>query len=239
MKTWVSVTGDTVGTPSHEAHLAEAAAGSTAALHDLIIHMIPTMRRRIRHLAMRVRHGGGGCPYEGEDILQHAVLLLLQRGSRILRQWDQTRGLSIEGFFGLYAERVACSWLRSGRLSGWAEKASPPEEFERHSHLTIEAVLEDRDTLSKVLGQICEHLDDSKRELFRALILEPLPVPCVSRKFNLSPNAVYCARRRLRLLTKSICQTLLQEKPAPETKCLLSASQQGVCARPSHSTSLT
>lgn len=93
--------------------------GDAAARKDLIERLQPTVRQRVSRVLER-QGFVGGC--DANDLLQDVLILLLEKQDRILGLWDPQRGLSLESFVGLVAQRTASTILRSGRKTGWAEQ---------------------------------------------------------------------------------------------------------------------
>ena len=70
---------------------------------------------------MRYKPGSGRVRQDVEDLAQDVFLRLFEENGRVLRSWDPARGLSLENFAGLVAERHAISTLRTGKRNPWRE----------------------------------------------------------------------------------------------------------------------
>jgi RNA polymerase sigma factor (sigma-70 family) len=179
-----------------------AVEGHAVARHALVLRLSPVVQRRVcRPLASsRAARGRGVERSEVLDLTQQILLLLFDRDSRVLRSWDPERGLSLANFVGLVAEREAKAILRSGRRSAWAEK--PTSEDDLSGFAADERALEDhvvsREELRKIWHCLEEQLSPRGLELFHALLIEQLSIEELAERFDMSPNALYTFRSRLR-----------------------------------------
>jgi len=186
--------------------------GESAARHALVVRLSPVVQRRVcRPLASS--SAARGRPAErGEvlDLTQQILLLLFDRDARVLRSWDPSRGLSLLNFVGLVAEREAKAILRSGRRSAWAERPTADDEV---SALALddrgpEDELVSREELTKIWHRLEEELSPRGMELFRALLIDQLSIEELSERFNMSSNALYTFRSRLRQQLHAIREQL-------------------------------
>jgi RNA polymerase sigma-70 factor, ECF subfamily len=195
--------------------------GEASARHALVLYLGPVVQRRVcRPLARsQAARGRGVERSEVLDLTQQILLLLFDRDSRVLRSWDPGRGLSLASFVGLVAEREARAILRSGRRSAWAETPGVEDDI---SELVVEdRAVEDhvvsRDELARIWHQLEEELSPRGLELFRALLIEQLSIEETSAKFDMSSNALYTFRSRLRQRVHAI-RGELASVPAPGTQ---------------------
>jgi RNA polymerase sigma-70 factor (ECF subfamily) len=205
---------------SDVALVARALDGDAAARHALVLRLLPVVQRRVcRPLASfgaarahRVER------HEVLDLSQQVLLLLFDKGSRVLRAWDPSRGLSLLNFVGLVAEREAKAILRSGRRSAWAENATSDEDLAGASRdeRTLEDDVVSREELAKIWHRLEQQLSPRGIELFRALLIEQLSIEEVAETFDMSHNALYTFRSRLRRQVHEIRQELAAtDGPAP------------------------
>jgi DNA-directed RNA polymerase specialized sigma24 family protein len=186
--------------------------GQPAARHALVLRLSPIVQRRVcrplasSHAARQRRAERS----EVLDLTQQVLLLLFDRDSRVLRSWDPERGLSLANFVGLVAEREAKAILRSGRRSAWAEK--PTSEDDVSAFAVDERALEDqvvsREELQKIWHRLEEQLSPRGIELFHALLIEQLAIEEIAERFNMSCNALYTFRSRLRQQVQEIRRQL-------------------------------
>src|SRR5881227_559933 len=93
-------------------------AGDPAALARLVAVLTPVIHARVARTLLAHRSllaSGRDLRQEVEDQSQEVFLALFRRDARSLRSWQAERGLSLENFVGLMAERRVKSFLRSGR----------------------------------------------------------------------------------------------------------------------------
>ena len=111
--------------------VAHALSGDPAALTRLVALLTPVIQARVARtlLARRFRLAAGrDVRQEVEDLSQEVFLALFARGGRVLRAWEPERGLSLENFVGLVAERQVLSFLRSSRRNPWPEETAFAED---------------------------------------------------------------------------------------------------------------
>lgn len=192
--------------------LRRALDGQPSARHQLVLRLSPVVQRRVcQPLASfgraRSRHVERG---EVLDLAQQILLLLFDRDARVLRSWDPSRGLSLLNFVGLVAEREARAILRSGRRSAWAERPTSDDEVLALAAegRAVEDELVSREELTKIWHRLEEELSPRGLELFRALLIEQLSIEEISEKFNMSSNALYTFKSRLRQQVQAIRQQL-------------------------------
>lgn len=195
-----------------------AVEGQAAARHTLVVRLSPVVQRRVCRPLASSRAARGRTVQRSEvlDLTQQILLLLFDRDSRVLRSWDPERGLSLANFVGLVAEREAKAILRSGRRSAWAEKPTSDDDF---SNVAVDArALEDhvvsREELQKIWHSLEEQLSPRGLELFHALLIEQHSIEELAEKFNMSPNALYTFRSRLRQQVQEI-RRQLSSTPQP------------------------
>lgn len=200
-----------------------AVEGEAAARHALVLRLSPVVQRRVcRPLASSSAARGRRVErHEVLDLTQQILLLLFEHDSRVLRSWDPGRGLSLANFVGLVAEREARAILRSGRRSAWAER--PTSEDDLSAFAADDQVLEDhvgsRQELRKIWHRLEEQLSPRGIELFHALLIEQLSIDEIAERFNMSSNALYTFRSRLRQQVQLIRQQLTATpEPAPAAR---------------------
>jgi len=229
---------------THEADVdlvRRAVEGESAARHTLVLRLSPVVQHRVcRPLAStRATRGRSVQRSEVLDLVQQILLLLFDRDSRVLRSWDPSRGLSLANFVGLVAEREAKAILRSGRRSAWAE--NPTSEDDVAVLAVDDRALEDhvvsREELTKVWHRLEEELSPRGLELFRALLIEQLSIEEISDRFDMSPNALYTFRSRLRQQVHDIRRQLTstQESTVDSPRSAAEASPAAPARRLAHS----
>lgn len=198
-----------------------ALAGDQAAQTQLVAELTPVVQARVaRTLLARRSHLGGGrdVRQEVEDLTQDVFLALFARQGHILRSWQAERGLSLENFVGLVAERQARSFLRSGRRNPWKEDPTAAEDLDiTDPERGPEEVTASREQLSLLLERLREKLSPLGHQIFVLLFVQEMSVAETMAESGLSADAVYAWRSRLRRLTRQLLVEL-SGKPWPARK---------------------
>jgi RNA polymerase sigma-70 factor (ECF subfamily) len=196
----------------HSADLVRRAlAGEPTALTRLVAVLTPVVQARVARTLLARRSslaGGRAVRQEVEDLSQDVFLALVSRDSRVLRDWQPERGLSLENFVGLVAERQVVSFLRSGRRNPWKEDLTPIEDLDTAAPDSgPEEVAAGREELHLLLEGLREALSPLGRQLFELLFVRDLSQKEVMAASGLSADAVYQWRGRLRRLARRLrCQ---------------------------------
>jgi RNA polymerase sigma factor (sigma-70 family) len=186
-----------------------ALSGDPEALRGLVAALTPVIQARVARtlLARRYRLAGGrDVRQEVEDLSQDVFLALFSRDGRILQSWQAERGLSLENFVGLIAERQVLSFLRSGRRNPWKEEASfTAEELETEAPESgPEETASSREHLALLLDRLREELSPLGWRLFELLFVQEMSQSEVEAASGLSAGAVYAWRSRLRRLSQKL-----------------------------------
>src|SRR5687767_4627167 len=100
----------------------QALARRPEAARRLVDLLCPVVQARVARVLQRAgRASGRNTRQEVDDMTQEVFATLFDDGGKALRAWQPDRGLSLQNFVGLIAERTAVSILRSGRRSPWTE----------------------------------------------------------------------------------------------------------------------
>ena len=193
-----------------------ALAGDEPAQNRLVARLTPVIQRRVARGLLLRRVGaasGRNVRQEVEDLTQDIFLVLFADGGKVLRSWEPERGLTLPNFVGLVAERQTASILRSGKRSPWKEDPTLPEDLEQTVALDSgpEEVTASREELRLLLSRLTEELSPLGRHLFDLLFLQDLPCEEVARQTNMSPDAVYKWRSRLRRLARRLLDEMSKE----------------------------
>jgi len=155
---------------------------------------------------------------EVEDLTQEVFLALFADGARVLRSWRPDRGLSLENFIGLVAERLAVSILRSPRRSPWSGDPTLDETLDAFgTDPSAEREAVSRDTLARLLDRLTEELSPLGRQLFDLLLVQEVPVAEATARTGLSSDAIYTWRSRLRRVARRLLAELSEPPPAART----------------------
>lgn len=210
--------------PARQSHrqdrveLSLALTGDDAALERLVGRLLPVVQARVARTLLRY-HGGN--PPESlrqvvEDAIQEVFLRLFEDDSRALRGWQPERGLSLDNFVGLLAERRVLAILRSARQNPWTEVTAEPATLDSRSRQAgPETTAASREGLEILLARFKEELSPLGWRVFELLFLFERTVQEVGRETCLSAAAVYAWRSRLRRRARGLFEEM--EVPTPRT----------------------
>src|SRR5881394_2683976 len=92
----------------------QALAGRAEAARELVDLLYPAVQARVARVLCRVGgRSSRNARQEVEDMSQEVFAFLFDQGGKPLRAWDPARGLSLESYAALLAERQTLSILRS------------------------------------------------------------------------------------------------------------------------------
>jgi RNA polymerase sigma-70 factor (ECF subfamily) len=199
----------------------DALAGDQTALTRLVAGLTPVIQARVaRTLLSRGSKGTGGrnVRHEVEDLTQEVFLGLFSRDGHVLRNWQAERGLSLENYVGLVAERHVVSFLRTGKRNPWREEPTDVEDLHVASvDCGPEEVTASREQLRLVLDRLRETVSPLGWRIFDLLFVQELTLQEVMAASGLSADAVYAWRSRLRRLAQDLAAKV-SGKPTPGRK---------------------
>jgi RNA polymerase sigma-70 factor (ECF subfamily) len=123
---------------------------------------------------------------------------------KILKSWEPERGLSLEKFIGLVAERQIVSILRTHKRNPWTEDPTLSDEMDASlpSAMPAETVVASRNAMDKLFETLKEELSPLAWRLFDLVFLQDLSVDEVIAATGMSADAVYAWRSRLSRLAR-------------------------------------
>jgi RNA polymerase sigma-70 factor (ECF subfamily) len=174
--------------------------GDDGALSRMVNGLTPVIQARVARCLLRWRGAGTSIRQQVEDLAQEVLLHLFADGGRILRDWEPGKGLSLENFVGLVAQRRAVSILRTGKRNPWREDSTEDEWLDARSDARPGPEQETiaRSTLEELLERLRAELSPLGWQLFELLYVEERGVEEVRAETGLSADAVYAWRSRLR-----------------------------------------
>lgn len=186
-----------------------------AALALLVERLTPVVQARVARALLRAGRGAGArLRQELKDLVQEVFLALIAGRGRILASWDPARGLSLDNFVGLVAERQVLSLLRSGKRDPWREDPTLDSELDGASpEAGPEAAALSKQALEQLLERLRACLSPLGWQLFDLLYLHEQSVSEVEQATGLSSAAVYAWRSRLRRLARSLVEQPLSGSP--------------------------
>jgi len=198
--------------------LQKALAGDAAAVDALVRRLGPVIQARVARSLLRWRTGsaaGRSVRQEVEDQVQEIFVVLFADGGKVLRGWQPERGLSLENFVGLVAERRTASLMASGRRSPWKESPTETQELDvPREGPGPERTTAARQELRLLLNRLRAELSPLGRRLFELIYLRRMSVQEVMEATDLSADAVYAWRSRLRKLARKLRPDLSSSGPS-------------------------
>ena len=187
--------------------LTQAVRGDEEALGRLVERLLPVVQARVARTLLRQESRRTNLRQVAEDLTQDVFSALLADGAKTLRDWQPERGLSLERFVGLVAERRVISALRRVRRNPWTEEPTPMEALDRSApERGPEERAASRQHLRLVLERFKRELSPLGWHLFELLFLHECSVEEVGRQTRMSHDAVYAWRSRLRRLARRLQQ---------------------------------
>lgn len=184
--------------------------GQATLIGQLVDELTPIVQARVARTLLRWG-GGRDIRQEVEDFTQDVFLALFDEDGRILRGWQPDRGLSLQNYVGLVAERQSISILRSGKRSPWKEDPTLSDELDSIDQRDDpEQVAAARQKLRLLWWHMTEQLSPLGRQLFDLLFIQEKPVEEVVRITDMSPDSLYAWRSRLRRLAKKLAKEIHQ-----------------------------
>jgi RNA polymerase sigma-70 factor (ECF subfamily) len=173
------------------------------------------IQARVARCVLRFHPGSGRVRQDVDDLAQDVFLRLFDEDGRVLRSWQPERGLSLENFVGLVAERQSISFLRTGKRNPWREEEADEEAIEALPSGQVEPGEEvaSADFMARLHERLRETLTPLGMRLFELLYVEERTVDEVCAATTLSADAVYAWRSRLRRTAQGLCSQLASESP--------------------------
>ncbi len=185
--------------------LEQALAGDDDALNRLVLALSPVIQDRVARALLRRASRRSNLRSVVEDLTQEVLLGLFKDQGRVLRDWDPDRGLSLPAFVGLVADRRLISMLRRMRRKPWTERPTETSQLDRHPVAPdpVDEVVA-RDHLGQMLRRLRAELSPFGWHVFQLLFVRECTVAEVGQATNLSPDAIYAWRSRLRRLARRL-----------------------------------
>lgn len=200
--------------------LEQALSGNPEVLPSLVDRWTPVIQARV----VRVLKRGGymndsRTRQEIEEFVQQVFVSLLESHGKALRAWQPERGLSLDNWVGLLAERQVLSLVRTRKRNPWTEEPVVADELDRSSNQPgPEAETLSRDALGRLLNRLQIRLSPLGWRLFRLLYLEELSVAAAADQCGLSMAATYAWRSRLRRTALELHSDLMSKTTARPRK---------------------
>lgn len=190
--------------------LDSALSGDSAAVRMLVDTLTPIIQARVARRLLR-SPASKDVRQDVKDLSQDVFLHLFEKSGRVLRSWDPDRGMSLENYVGLIAERRAISHFRSGKSNPWRETDNLDDVQEPQDETNlIERQVSGESDLSAVLACMKQSLSPLGWRLFDLLYINEQSIEQVHFETNMSADALYAWRSRLKKQALKCQQKLLE-----------------------------
>ena len=192
--------------------LAAALTGDRDAINALIDRLAPVVQIRVaRALRRRGIPKGRDVRQEMQDLVQDVFARLFARDAKALRDWDPNKGASLQTFVGVIADREVISTLRTAKRSPFTEEPTDPAEQRRVSTAPRpDEHAAARQSLDRLLDSLAAKLSPLGYRVFELLWCEERSVEDVCAELDLSRDAVYAWRSRIRKLARELSSTMAE-----------------------------
>ena len=196
---------------SDQSLIDQSLAGDSASITRLVDRLTPVIQARVARRLLGLS-ASRDVRQDVKDLTQDIFLHLLENGGRVLKGWDPERGMSLENYVGLIAERRAISHLRSGKSNPWRESGNLEDVDEPSTGSTsVDGEVMTSDFLQTVLARMREALSPLGWRLFELLYIAEKSIDEVKNETDMSADAIYAWRSRLRKLARQCQQELLED----------------------------
>jgi DNA-directed RNA polymerase specialized sigma24 family protein len=183
-----------------------AVAGDRGSARSLIQRLTPAVRSRVVWLLLRNRSIHAQIRQEVEDLTQDVFVALFSRRGQDLLSWEPGRGMALEGFVGLLAQRRVISILRSRRLNPFQIPPASTCDDRPEEASAVDQTIMERQQLYELVHTLGERLSPLGLEMFYRLYVWDQDLELISEETRLSKNAVYQWRSRLRTQLREILE---------------------------------
>jgi RNA polymerase sigma-70 factor (ECF subfamily) len=216
---------------SIKGYLGPALGGNKEALSELVRRLTPIIQSRTVRVLLRRKGQAAGrdIRQEIEDLVQDVFVALLANDAKVFRSWNPKRGLSLENFIGLVAERQIATILRTGKRNPWKEDPTLADELEKTVELKssntmaqlgfaeskTEGRIASKELLQILWERLTEEISPLGRRLFDLLFVREESVEAVCEQLNMNPDSVYAWRSRLSRRARKILAEVMSDNQAP------------------------
>lgn len=194
--------------------LAEALAGSRAALDRLVRYLTPVIQVRVAR-ALLVGGGGGhrNLREEVEDLTQEVYTTLFGQDARVLRAWRPGAGLNLRNFIGMVARRKVGAVLATRKRNPWYEQPLSHDVVERALPADGEAEqrIANKELLALALRRTDLVLSERGRQLLEWIVCDGLENDEIRARSALTDAAIYQWRSRILKTLRQHLEELQQE----------------------------
>ncbi len=202
--------------------LARALEGDARAIRALVDLLAPVIHARVTRILFTRFRSERDLAEAAADGAQEVFAVLFAEDGKVLRSWDPERGLSLQNFVGLVAERNALSQLRAGSRAGVRERATTDDDLVAQAGVEAspESGIGRRMLFDAVVARVESELTPQGKRLFELLFIEDRAIEDICAEVGMTADAAYAWRSRLlkavRRVTAEIESGTLSESAAPE-----------------------
>jgi RNA polymerase sigma factor (sigma-70 family) len=192
-----------------------ALAGDRSQLRAIVNALTPVIQARVARVLLRAGalDRRGSVRQEVEDLSQEIFCRLFADDGKVLRGWDETKGLSIANYAGLIAERECISIVRSRRRNPYTER--PTEAMALEASAPVREGAENEVLTREMARALCTKLHEALSPLgfkvFEALFCDEQTPESVCESLDMTLDAVYAWRSRIRKTARQLADELMRE----------------------------
>lgn len=190
--------------------ISAAIRGQRKALNELIDLLTPVIQFRAARAVLKYfpAHSNIDVKSEVEDLTQEIFALLFQHQGKLLRQWQPSKGASLQNYVGLITQRRAINLLRSRKKIDAHEQQSEEAYLEISSVENPESTTISEHIFEALIKKLLPSLTQNGKQIFYLLFIKQLPIVDVSKMLDMNEQAVYAWKSRLREKSRTILKRL-------------------------------
>ncbi len=196
--------------------LAAALAGRPDKIRELIDSLMPVVVVRVRRVLARNPARVPCLNQDVDEVVQETFLVLFAKDSRLLRNYDAERGMSVANYVGQIAEREAGRVIRARSADKRrGETLVAPDDL-KMAHAPdggegSEEQLVRQERARELLARLRERLTPESFLVFELMYVRLLPAPEVAAMLGCEVQAVYTRKSRIRTTLRKVVEEFEQE----------------------------
>lgn len=222
MNFFIFILRNILGLGTREELLRGCLAGDLQEVRRFVDTFTPLIRARARQVLFGARGGYGRLVSQQDldDLVQSTFEVLFKDGARTLRNFDPSRGMSLDGYVGQIAQREAHNFMdrrradkRGGGQSEVPLDAGDALPLQVPSSLPgPDQQLESQGTLVALQSALFERLSEKGQLFFRLMFVEELETEEIVQSLGVTRDVVYTWRRRILQAMEEVVK--LQQVPS-------------------------
>lgn len=186
-----------------------ALSGETIAVEWLIDYLSPIVHYRVARVVRRRRPDlSASCLRSCVEDLVQEILMILFSGSSVLKDWEPSRGLTLESFVDMVARRRSLSLLAAKHRYPSEERVGEPEVMgceETNVGPELRAMSSER--LQRLLSHLRAELSTESWKIFELVWLKEIGPKEIAERTGLSRDALYARISRIRKAARRLDST--------------------------------